>query len=57
MPSSKHMDPLLLYFQNMRAATKNVIFHGDILMQGNVRAGVTAKTTGNITEKGKLLCR
>ncbi|MCH5250343.1 MAG: DUF342 domain-containing protein, partial [Lachnospiraceae bacterium] len=36
------------------ANTGDVDFHGDVLVQGNVYAGVTVKTTGNITINGHV---
>lgn len=46
--------PLYIVEGNLDAATGNVDFHGDVLVQGNVFAGVTVKTTGNITINGHV---
>lgn len=46
--------PLYVVEGNLDAATGNVDFHGDVLVQGNVFAGVTVKTTGNITINGHV---
>ena len=39
---------------DLDAATGDVDFHGDVLVQGNVFAGVTLKTTGSITVNGHV---
>ncbi|MCM1387342.1 MAG: FapA family protein [Bacillus sp. (in: Bacteria)] len=46
--------PLYVIDGNLDAATGNVDFHGDVLVQGNVFAGVTVKTTGSITINGHV---
>ena len=46
--------PIYVVKGNLDAATGNVDFHGDVLIQGNVFAGVTVKTTGNITVNGHV---
>ncbi len=46
--------PLYVIKGNLDAATGNVNFNGDVLVQGNVFAGVTVKTTGNITVNGHV---
>lgn len=46
--------PIYVVKGNLDAATGNVNFHGDVLVQGNVFAGVTVKTTGNITVNGHV---
>ena len=46
--------PIYVVEGNLDAATGNVDFHGDVLVQGNVSAGVTVKTTGNITVNGHV---
>ncbi len=46
--------PLYLVEGNLDAATGDVDFHGDVLVQGNVFAGVTVRTTGNITINGHV---
>ena len=46
--------PLYVIKGNLDAATGNVNFNGDVLIQGNVFAGVTVKTTGNITVNGHV---
>lgn len=46
--------PLYVVEGNLDAATGDVDFHGDVLVQGNVFAGVTVKTTGNITVNGHV---
>lgn len=46
--------PIYVIEGNLDAATGNVDFHGDVLVQGNVFAGVTVKTTGNITVNGHV---
>lgn len=46
--------PIYVVEGNLDAATGNVDFHGDVLVQGNVFAGVTVKTTGNITVNGHV---
>ena len=46
--------PLYVIEGNLDAATGDVDFHGDVLVQGNVSAGVTVKTTGNITVNGHV---
>lgn len=46
--------PIYVVEGNLDAATGNVDFHGDVLIQGNVFAGVTVKTTGNITVNGHV---
>ena len=46
--------PIYVIEGNLDAATGNVDFHGDVLIQGNVFAGVTVKTTGNITVNGHV---
>ncbi len=52
----KHLTvtPIYVIEGNLDAATGNVDFHGDVLVQGNVFAGVTVKTTGNITINGHV---
>lgn len=46
--------PLYLVQGNLDANTGDVDFHGDVLVQGNVFAGVTVRTTGNITINGHV---
>ncbi len=46
--------PVYVVKGNLSAATGNVDFHGDVLIEGNVFAGVTVKTTGNITVNGHV---
>ena len=52
--SSLIVTPIYVIEGNLDAATGNVDFHGDVLIQGNVSAGVTVKTTGNITVNGHV---
>ena len=46
--------PVYVIEGNLDANTGDVDFHGDVLVQGNVYAGVTVKTTGNITINGHV---
>lgn len=46
--------PIYVIDGNLDAATGDVDFRGDVLVQGNVFAGVTVKTTGNITVTGHV---
>lgn len=46
--------PIYVVKGDLDAATGDVDFHGDVLIQGNVFAGVTVKTTGNITVNGHV---
>ena len=46
--------PIYTIDGNLDAATGDVDFHGDVLVQGNVFAGVTLKTTGTITVNGHV---
>ncbi len=46
--------PIYVIKGNLDAATGDVDFHGDVLIQGNVFAGVTVKTTGSITINGHV---
>lgn len=46
--------PVYVVKGNLGAATGNVDFHGDVFVEGNVYAGVTVKTTGNITINGHV---
>ena len=46
--------PIYLIEGNLDAATGNVNFYGDVLVEGNVFAGVTVKATGNITVNGHV---
>lgn len=46
--------PIYAIDGNLDAATGDVDFHGDVLVQGNVFAGVTLKTTGSITVNGHV---
>ncbi|MGN0484867.1 MAG: DUF342 domain-containing protein [Lachnospiraceae bacterium] len=46
--------PLYVIDGDLDAATGDVDFHGDVLVQGNVFAGVTIKTTGSITINGHV---
>ena len=46
--------PIYVIEGNLDAATGDVNFHGDVFVQGNVFAGVTVKTTGNITVNGHV---
>ncbi|MDE7284840.1 MAG: FapA family protein [Lachnospiraceae bacterium] len=46
--------PIYVIEGNLDAATGDVDFHGDVFVQGNVFAGVTVKTTGNITVNGHV---
>jgi len=45
-----------IYYRDgdLDAATGNVNFYGDVLVEGNVSAGVTVKATGNITINGHV---
>ena len=46
--------PVYVIEDDLDASTGDVDFHGDVLVQGNVYAGVTVKTTGNITVNGHV---
>ena len=46
--------PIHVIDGNLDAATGDVDFRGDVLVQGNVFAGVTVRTTGNITVNGHV---
>lgn len=46
--------PIYVLEGNLEAATGSLDFHGDVLIQGNVFAGVTVKTTGNVTINGHV---
>lgn len=46
--------PVYVVEGNLDAATGDVDFHGDVVIQGNVFAGVTVKTTGSITVSGHV---
>lgn len=46
--------PIYVVDGDLDAATGDVDFHGDVLVQGNVFAGVTVKTTGSITVNGHV---
>lgn len=46
--------PVYVIKGNLGAATGNVDFHGDVFVEGNVYAGITVKTTGNITIDGHV---
>ena len=46
--------PIYVIDGNLDAATGDVDFRGDVLVQGNVFAGVTVRTTGNITVNGHV---
>ncbi len=46
--------PVYVIEGNLDAATGDLDFHGDVFIQGNVFAGVTVKTTGNITVNGHV---
>ena len=46
--------PVYVIKGNLGAATGNVDFHGDVFVEGNVYAGITVKTTGNITINGHV---
>ena len=46
--------PVYVIKDDLDANTGDVDFHGDVLVQGNVFAGVTVKTTGNITVNGHV---
>ena len=46
--------PIYVVDGDLDAATGDVDFHGDVLVQGNVFAGVTLKTTGSITVNGHV---
>ena len=46
--------PVYVIKGNLGAATGSVDFHGDVFVEGNVYAGVTVKTTGNITVNGHV---
>lgn len=52
--NSLTVTPLYLVEGNLDAATGDVDFHGDVLVQGNVFAGATVRTTGNITVNGHV---
>lgn len=39
---------------NLEATTGDLVFHGDVLVKGNVFSNVTVKTTGNITVNGHV---
>ena len=49
-----NVSPVYVIKGNLDANTGNVDFHGDVLVQGNVYAGVTVKTTGSITVEGHV---
>lgn len=40
--------------ENLEATTGDLVFHGDVLVKGNVFSNVTVKTTGNITVNGHV---
>lgn len=46
--------PVYFVDGNLDAATGNVNFYGDVLVNGDVFAGVTVKATGNITVTGHV---
>lgn len=46
--------PIYYIDGDLDATTGNVNFYGDILVEGNVSAGVTVKATGNITVNGHV---
>lgn len=46
--------PIYYIDGDLDAATGNVNFYGDVLVEGNVSAGVTVKATGNITINGHV---
>ena len=46
--------PVYVIKDNLDANTGDVDFHGDVLVEGNVYAGVTVKTTGSITISGHV---
>ena len=46
--------PVFVIKGNLDANTGDVDYHGDVLVQGNVSAGVTVKTTGDITINGHV---
>lgn len=46
--------PVYVIKGNLGAATGSVDFHGDVFVEGNVYAGITVKTTGNITVNGHV---
>lgn len=46
--------PVYVIKGNLGAATGNVDYHGDVFVEGNVYAGITVKTTGNITINGHV---
>ena len=48
------VSPVYVIKGNLDANTGDVDFHGDVLVQGNVYAGVTVKTTGSITVDGHV---
>ena len=48
------VSPVFVIKGNLDANTGDVDFHGDVLVQGNVYAGVTVKTTGSITVEGHV---
>ena len=48
------VSPVYVIKGDLDANTGNVDFHGDVLVQGNVYAGVTVKTTGSITINGHV---
>ena len=48
------VSPVYVIKGNLDANTGDVDFHGDVLVQGNVFAGVTVKTTGSITINGHV---
>lgn len=39
---------------NLEATTGDLLFHGDVVVKGNVFSNVTVKTTGNITVNGHV---
>lgn len=40
--------------ENLEATTGDLVFHGDVVVKGNVFSNVTVKTTGNITVNGHV---
>lgn len=48
-----HVVPVFIV-ENLEATTGDLVFHGDVMVKGNVFSNVTVKTTGNITVNGHV---
>ncbi len=48
-----HVVPVFIV-ENLEATTGDLVFHGDVLVKGNVFSNVTVKTIGNITVNGHV---